>query len=172
MNPPTDSTATALQTAQRALDLLPSAIKSQLKLGKPKPGKAPYARNVNVPILAKVGGGLWGANKCYYEITVGSSHPAPGAGLNIGAVSFFCSVMQSTCGNGRYVIPLARIFEAAKTSRPGSFIIQPPEQAWFLFSNKYSVKVLSEFSVEHAARDMASLIEETFPKITAMLNAQ
>ena len=169
---PGDRSRQAKETLDKTMSLLPEEISSELKIVEPKTLTKGGINRMRGQICAKKTRGFWSATWCFFEVGVGSYKPRPGEGLNLGAVAFCCFPFNKACGGGKYSKEIERILSRAHRERPEEFVLVRPDQAagraFYVRERRYAGK---SCPVDTAAKDVAWLIEQTFPAFEEMLNA-
>lgn len=104
---------------------------------------------------------FWNAEYCMYEIAIGSLDGVIGIKVQM----LFCG-HRNVCGKKAYIKPVSDILLIA-SKRRSDFRFNPnPTEG-----NISLVRVLPGLDPEPAAKDMAWIIAETYPKITALPDA-
>ncbi len=152
-------------TLKFVLQSLPIALKSQLThLSDPvRVKKSTKGLDIlKMPIYPKRLDGFWSAEWCSYEIGVGL-YGKP----TTGGIGFFCFPNNKDCGKNYYTLEVESILRNLEQIRPKEFEFSVGKASVSL-NRFYLATKFPSFPCAQAARDLAWLIEQSFPEFEKM----
>lgn len=161
--------AIAVKTWEQCVHTLPTSLKTSLEIQSPDPKRfKKYGDSLDIMRLRllpvkRAPKSFWSPKFCYYEIGIG---PYDG-GLCLGGVQWIQFPNQKVCGANQWLPQVQSILNATNQKRP-EFQIHSGIPELTAIQQFYYAKPHKFFPSELAGKDLAWLIEETFPAFVAL----